>query len=144
MDTLSLSHGILRMHISYNARLMLFIVLPEVNKLRLRLRLRLRQNRSKLRLRLRPSGSGAQHYSGLKLIFHLATLFARTEKSRNVPTCLWQNCWPIFNLSCCQILVFPSHHTKIVAKWKFLELIDKSIKCISKFPFWKFEGNFRF
>ena len=33
---------------------MVFIVLPEVNKLRLR------QNRSKLRLR--PSGSGAQHY----------------------------------------------------------------------------------
>ena len=44
------------MHISYNAWLMVFIVLPEVNKLRLRLR----QNRSKLRLR--PSGSGAQHY----------------------------------------------------------------------------------
>ena len=56
MDTLSLSHGILRMHISYNAWLMVFIVLPEVNKLRLRLR----QNRSKLRLR--PSGSRAQHY----------------------------------------------------------------------------------
>ena len=64
MDTLSLSHGILRMHISYNAWLMVFIVLPEVNKLRLRLRLQ--QNRSKLRLRLRPSGSGAQHYRKLK------------------------------------------------------------------------------
>ena len=35
---------------------MVFIILPEVNKLRLRLR----QNRSKLRLR--PSGSGAQPY----------------------------------------------------------------------------------
>ena len=38
---------------------MVFIVLPEMNKLRLR------QNRSKIRLR--PSGSGAQHYNRLVL-----------------------------------------------------------------------------
>ena len=60
---------------------MVFIVLPEVNKLRLRLR----QNRSKLRLRLRPSGSGAQHYL---LLYHTCLKLEHNHRRNRELNCV--------------------------------------------------------
>ena len=55
-----------------------------------------------------------------KPIFHLATLFARTDKKvGTLPTCSQRIFLPAnFNQSCCRILVFASRRAKKVAKWK--------------------------
>ena len=59
-------------------------------------------------------------YGSFKSIFHLATLFARTDKKvGTLPTCSRQIISPAnFNQSLCRILVFASRPTNKVAKWK--------------------------
>ena len=56
----------------------------------------------------------------IKPIFHLATLFARTDKKvGTLPTCSRRIFSPAsFNQSCCRILVFASRRANKVAKWK--------------------------
>ena len=58
--------------------------------------------------------------SSAKPIFHLANLFARTDKKvGTVPTCSRRIFSPDnFNQSLCRILVFASRRTNKVAKWK--------------------------
>ena len=55
-----------------------------------------------------------------KPIFHLATLFARTDKKvGTLPTCSRRIFSPAnFNQSLCRILVFASRRANKVAKWK--------------------------
>ena len=56
----------------------------------------------------------------IKPIFHLATLFARTDKKvGTLPTCSRRIFSPAsFNQSRCRILVFASRRANKVAKWK--------------------------
>ena len=56
----------------------------------------------------------------LKPVFHLATLFARTDKKGGtVTTCSRRIFSPAnFNQSRCRILVFASRRANKVAKWK--------------------------
>ena len=56
----------------------------------------------------------------LKPVFHLANLFARTEKKvGTVPTCSRRIFSPTnFNQSRCRILVFASRRANKFAKWK--------------------------
>ena len=56
----------------------------------------------------------------VKLLFHLANLFARTDKKvETVPTCSQQTfSQASFNQSQCRILVFASRRANKVAKWK--------------------------
>ena len=60
------------------------------------------------------------HQYKLKPIFHLATLFARTDKKvGTLPTCSRRIFSPVnFNQSRCRILVFASHRANKVVKWK--------------------------
>ena len=62
----------------------------------------------------------SQNYLRVKPIFHLATLFARTDKKvGTLPTCLRRIFSAAnFNQSRCRILVFASRRANKVAKWK--------------------------
>ena len=66
----------------------------------------------------------------LKPIFHLANLFARTDKKEGtVPTRSRRIFSPVnFNQSRCQILVFASRRANKVAKWK-IRLSRRLVAC---------------
>ena len=68
--------------------------------------------------------------TGVKPIFHLATLFARTDKKvGTVSTRLRQIFSPAnFNQSRCRILVFASRRANKVSKWKIgFTVLDPSV-----------------
>ena len=76
----------------------------------------------------------ASKFAVVKPIFHLANLFARTDKKGGtVPSCSRRIFPPVsFNQSRCRILVFASRRANKVAKWKiglsflcFLDAVSK-------------------